>query len=156
MKQKIRVMATGVFDLLHAGHLFYLEESKSLGDELVVVVAHDETVKEQKHSPIISHELRRKLIEALKPVDKAVIGNPGDKLKIVEELKPDIIALGYDQFKHIDLKRKLIERGIKAKIIRLPKYEDYDLNGTRKIIQKIADKIEENELPFQRSKKGDE
>jgi FAD synthetase len=155
MKQKIRVMATGVFDLLHAGHLFYLEKSKSFGDELVVVVANDETVKERKHSPIIPQELRCKLIGALKPVDKAVIGYPGDKLKIVEEIKPDIIALGYDQFKHVDLKRKLEERGIEAKIVRLSKYEDYDLNGTRKIIQKIADKMVANELPFKRSKKDE-
>ena len=52
-----KVMAVGVFDLLHAGHLHYVEQAKSLGDELIVVVAHDDTVRKQKHEPITGHEL---------------------------------------------------------------------------------------------------
>ena len=48
----VRVMAVGVFDLLHAGHLHYVEQAKSLGDELIVVVAHDDTVRKQKHEPV--------------------------------------------------------------------------------------------------------
>jgi len=155
MKKKVRVMATGVFDLLHAGHLFYLQQSKSLGDELVVVVANDKTVKEQKHTPIIPQDLRRKLVEALKPVDKAVIGDPEDKFKVVEDLRPDIITLGYDQFRSYDLGKKLTERGIKVKIVRLPRYDDYDLNGTRKIIQKIADRMAAKEILVHRSKETD-
>ena len=58
----VRVMAVGVFDLLHAGHLHYLEQAKSLGDELVVVVAHDDTVRTQKHEPVTSQDLRLSLI----------------------------------------------------------------------------------------------
>jgi FAD synthetase len=48
----VRVMAVGIFDLLHAGHLHYVEQAKSLGDELIVVIAHDETVRKQKHEPV--------------------------------------------------------------------------------------------------------
>ncbi|MEE9489142.1 MAG: adenylyltransferase/cytidyltransferase family protein, partial [Thermoplasmata archaeon] len=48
----VRVMASGVFDLLHTGHLHYLEEAKKLGDELIVVVARDSTVRKEKHEPI--------------------------------------------------------------------------------------------------------
>lgn len=130
-----RVMASGVFDLLHIGHLYYLEEAKKYGDELIVVVACDETVRKKKHEPIMPAEERRKLVEALKPVDKAVIGYEDDFLRIVEEIKPDIIALGYDQ--HFEgLEEKLKERGIKAKIVRCGKYNG-DLNKTRKIIEKI-------------------
>ncbi|MEM3058900.1 MAG: hypothetical protein QXN93_02315, partial [Methanomassiliicoccales archaeon] len=83
--------------------------------------------------------LRLELIRALKPVDKAVIGHEGDIFKVVEEIKPDIIALGYDQeFNESELEKELTRRGIRAKVVRLSKYED-DLNGTRKIIQKIID-----------------
>ena len=62
----VRVMAVGIFDLLHAGHLHYVERARSLGDELVVVVAHDDTVREQKHEPITGQELRRRMVEGLK------------------------------------------------------------------------------------------
>ena len=130
-----RVMASGVFDLLHIGHLHYLEEAKKYGDELIVVVACDETVRRRKHEPIMPAEERRRLVEALKPVDKAVIGYEDDFLRIVEEIKPDVIALGYDQ--HFEgLEEMLKERGIEAKIVRCGKY-DGDLNKTRKIIEKI-------------------
>lgn len=135
MGKMARVMASGVFDLIHIGHLYYLEEAKKYGEELIVVIACDETVRKKKHEPIMPAEERRKLVEALKPVDKAVIGYEHDFLRIVEEIKPDIIALGYDQ--HFEeLEKKLKERGIKAKIVRCGKY-DGDLSKTRKIIEKI-------------------
>lgn len=140
-----RVMATGVFDLLHMGHLYYLEEARKLGDELIVIVASDETVKKRKHMPIMPQEVRRKLVEALKPVDKALVGYSGDPLTIVGEINPDIIALGYDQ-EMKGLEDELKKRGLKAKVVRCNKYEEYDLNGTRKIIQKIEEKIEKKEL----------
>ena len=73
-----RVMAVGVFDLLHAGHLHYMEQAKSLGDYLIVVVAHDDTVRKRKHEPVTGQDLRRRMVEGLKPVDEAVIGNPPD------------------------------------------------------------------------------
>ena len=71
-----RVMAVGIFDLLHAGHLHYVEQAKSLGEELIVVIAHDETVRKQKHEPVTGQDLRRRMVEGLKPVDQAIIGNP--------------------------------------------------------------------------------
>ena len=94
-----RVMAVGVFDLLHAGHLHYMEQAKSLGDHLTVVVAHDDTVRMRKHEPVTGQELRRRMVEGLKPVDEAIIGNPPDVpiFDILPHVKPDIIALGYDQ-----------------------------------------------------------
>jgi FAD synthetase len=133
----VRIMASGVFDILHLGHLHYLEESKKLGDELVVVIATDSTVRKLKHEPITNETIRLELVNALKPVDKAVLGKEDDMYKIVEELKPDIITLGFDQ-QHDEEKivSELAKRGLKAKVERLPKY-DTDLNGTRKIIQKI-------------------
>jgi len=136
----VRVMAVGVFDLLHAGHLHYVEQAKSLGDELVVVVAHDDTVRKQKHEPVTNQDLRRRMVEGLKPVDKAIIGNPPSEpiFDILEIIKPDIIALGYDQKHSRDsIKKGLDENGwSQVEVIRVEGLTD-DLDGTRKIIAKI-------------------
>jgi len=136
----VRVMATGVFDILHLGHLHYLEESKKLGDELVVVVATDTTVRKRKHEPITPEKMRRELVASLKPVDKAVLGREGgDIFEIVKDLRPDIITLGYDQpFDQKNLEKELAKRGLKVKVVRMP-HLDHDLDGTRKIINKIIE-----------------
>ena len=128
------------FDLLHAGHLHYVEQAKSLGDELIVVVAHDDTVRKQKHEPVTNQELRRRMVEGLKPVDKAIVGNPPSEpiFDILNTVKPDIIALGYDQ-KH---SRDSIKSGLdnngwsQVEVIRVEGLAD-DLDGTRKIIARI-------------------
>jgi len=134
-----RVMATGVFDILHSGHLHYLQEAKELGDELYVVVATDATVRRRKHEPITPERMRVELVQALKPVDKAILGTEGDMYETVRSIEPDIIAIGYDQaFSERELEAELRKRGLKAQVVRLSKYED-DLNGTRKIIQKVLD-----------------
>ena len=136
----VRVMATGVFDIIHLGHLHYLEESKKLGDELVVVVATDTTVRKRKHEPITPEKMRCELVSSLKPVDKAVLGREGgDIFEIVRELRPDIITLGYDQpFDQQNLEKELAKRGLKVKVVRMP-HLDHDLDGTRKIISKIIE-----------------
>jgi FAD synthetase len=135
----VRVMAAGVFDLIHLGHLYFLQEAKKLGDELVVVVATDKTARNLKHIPITPQDMRVKLVEELKPVDKAVLGYEDDRYRIVKELKPDIIALGYDQ-QHDEqqIKSDLKEMGMNVKVVRLTPLE-YDLDGTRKIIRKVID-----------------
>ena len=136
----VRVMATGVFDIIHLGHLHYLEESKKLGDELIVVVATDMTVRKRKHEPITPQTMRRELVSSLKPVDKAVLGKEGgDIYEIVRELKPDIITIGYDQpFEPQRLEMELAKRGLNVKVVKLP-HLDHDLDGTRKIISKIIE-----------------
>ena len=139
-------MATGVFDLLHIGHLFYLEESKKFGDELVVVVANDKTVMKKKHNPIMPQEVRKKLIESLKPVDRAVVGYPDDMFRIIKEIRPDVITIGYDQFLGGDLEKELKKNGIDVEVVRLAKYEKFDLNGTRKIINRIAERVSGNDF----------
>jgi FAD synthetase len=134
-----RVMATGVFDILHTGHLHYLMEAKKLGDELYVVVATDATVRKRKHEPITPERMRVELVGALKPVDHALLGKEGDMFEIVNQVEPDIIALGHDQqFDEAELEKRLRERGMMTKVVRLGRFED-DLNGTRKIIQKILE-----------------
>ncbi|MFQ3321553.1 MAG: FAD synthetase [Candidatus Thalassarchaeaceae archaeon] len=142
-------MAVGVFDLLHAGHLHYLEQAKSLGDELIVVVAHDETVRKRKHEPITNHDLRCRMVGGLKPVDISIIGNPPEVpiFEILKSINPDKIALGYDQKHSISsIKSGLIKHGYdKIEVLRVEGLSD-DLDGTRKIIAKILDIWPSNEV----------
>tara|TARA_Y100000768_G_scaffold130321_1_gene96792 strand:- start:1575 stop:2072 length:498 start_codon:yes stop_codon:yes gene_type:complete len=137
-----KVMAVGIFDLLHAGHLHYVEQAKSLGEELVVVIAHDETVRKQKHEPVTGQDLRRRMVEGLKPVDQAIIGNPPGVpiFEILKQIDPDLIALGYDQKHSIDAIRKgLDNHGFEnVEVTRVEGLSD-DLDGTRKIIARILD-----------------
>ncbi len=136
----MKVMAVGVFDLLHAGHLHYLEQAKSLGNHLTVVVAHDDTVRIRKHEPVTNHDLRRRMVEGLKPVDEAIVGNSPDVsiFEILPLVNPDVIALGYDQEHAEDsIKQKLIQLGYQnIKVTRVEGLSD-DLDGTRKIIARI-------------------
>ncbi len=138
----VRVMAVGVFDLLHAGHLHYLEQAKALGNHLTVVVAHDDTVRKRKHEPVTGQDLRRRMVEGLKPVDEAIIGNSPDVpiFDILPSVNPDVIALGYDQ-EHAEgrIRTSLEERGLgHIKVVRVEGLSD-DLDGTRKIIARILD-----------------
>ncbi len=146
VERPIRVMASGVFDLIHLGHLHYLEEAKTLGDELWVVVACDETVKKHKHTPIMNEKMRLELVNALKPVKKAVLGHPSDIFEVVKEIKPDIIAIGWDQtFDEKNLARELKKRGLDIKVVRMPR-RDTELDGTRRIIYKIEELLEKKKL----------
>jgi len=102
-------------------------------------VATDATVRRRKHEPITPERMRVELVQALKPVEKAILGTEGDMYETVRRIEPDIIALGYDQaFNEKELEAELRKRGLKARVVRLSKHED-DLNGTRKIIQKVLD-----------------
>ncbi len=92
------VLAGGVFDIIHPGHISTLNAAKALGDVLVVVVATDNTaVKMKKRRPIHSQEQRQELVNSLSVVDLCLIGQENDIFKTVNLVKPQIIALGYDQ-----------------------------------------------------------
>lgn len=117
------VLAFGTFDLIHPGHLFYLNEAKKLGSKLVVVVARDETVEKlKKKKPFFNQESRLKLVSELKPVDKAVLGHHSleEMFLTVKEINPETIALGYDQTPGNEvLEKKLKELGWIGKIVRI-------------------------------------
>lgn len=120
------VLCTGTFDMLHAGHLNYFEQAKRHGDTLIVIVARDSTVeREKKRKAVMNEHERLNAVQSLNIVDKAVLGNEGDKLKTVAALKPDIICLGYDQrVDEAQLASQLKQRGISAKIIRAKPYKE--------------------------------
>ena len=120
----IKVITFGTFDILHKGHEFYLKESKKFGDKLYVVVALDSTVLKMKGKlPRNNQEKRLEAIKKLPFVDEAMLGSDGDKYKIIEEIKPDVICFGYDQSSFTDkLSDELIKRNLSAKIIRLASF----------------------------------
>ena len=115
------VLAGGVFDIIHPGHIHTLTAAKALGDVLVVAIATDKTAqKMKKMSPLHDQKLRCELVSSLSMVDEAIVGHEEDIFETVKEVKPDIIALGYDQIHQ----EKFISDGCKRisldiKIVRL-------------------------------------
>jgi len=140
----VKVMATGTFDLLHMGHIYFLKEAKKLGDTLCVVIATDTTVRKLKHEPVNPEKIRLDLISELNVVDEAYLGYENDMYTIVKEVRPDIIALGYDQIHDENkIKDEIKKRNLSAKVVRLSEYIcGSDLDGTRRIIQKIISAYE--------------
>ncbi|MFH1786582.1 MAG: adenylyltransferase/cytidyltransferase family protein [archaeon] len=94
----LRVLVGGVFDLLHEGHKFFLKRASEFGDELVVVIANDRNAELKKRKPVWNQEKRKAEVEKLECVDRAVIGfEDEDFMRIIDQEKPDVIVLGYDQ-----------------------------------------------------------
>jgi len=92
------VLAGGVFDIIHPGHIYTLNAARMLGDVLVVVVATDNTaIKMKKRKPLHSQEQRKELVNSLKMVDFCLVGQEDDIFKTVNHVRPEVIALGYDQ-----------------------------------------------------------
>lgn len=134
-----RVVATGTFDILHPGHLYYLEESKKLGDELWVIVARDANVR-HKPRPIIPEEHRLRMVDALKPVTHAILGDMTDMFLPIREIRPDVITIGFNQhFDEEKLHQQLSERGLRPEIVRIGKYEESDLCSSRFVVQRIIE-----------------
>ncbi len=141
--QKTKILVTGTFDIIHPGHLEFFENAKKLAvpSELWVIVARNSSVNDfKKKNPILDEQVRVKMLNSLKLVDHALLGNEGpDKIKIIEELKPDIVALGYDQWINEEkLKKELENRGLpNIQVIRLPKFGSNGYSSSTDIRNKI-------------------
>ena len=131
-------MAFGSFDVLHPGHLYFLNQAKSKGDKLIVVIALDKTIEKVKgEKPKYNERQRLEHVKGMPMVDKAVLGYEKDPYEIIEEINPDIICLGYDQDSYSEnLKEKLAERGLNPKIIRLGPYKE-DIYKSSKLKQHL-------------------
>jgi len=118
---KKKVVCAGTFDHLHKGHIDLLKQAKALGDELIVIVARDETVKRIKgFLPTHDEKTRRNNVENTGIPDSIILGNlDTDLFQILDEIKPAIIALGYDQRVSED---ELIRRFPECKVIRLSSF----------------------------------
>lgn len=93
-----RVLAAGVFDIFHAGHLYFLNEARKLGNELTVIVTSDSVARREGKKPHFPARARAERIQRLGVADRVVVGRAdGDILKTVRALRPDVIALGFDQ-----------------------------------------------------------
>lgn len=143
-KRKV-VLASGVFDLLHLGHVKYLEEAKKAGGEdaeLIVIVARDSTVEKRKGSkPVMPENQRRALVESLKVVDEALLGYEDFNMeKVIEKIKPDIIAVGHDQDGVEKAVKNYVEaKGLKIKVVKIGKFSEDKLDSSSKIKQKIIE-----------------
>jgi FAD synthetase len=140
-----KVLVAGKFDILHLGHLAYLEQARKLAGpdgEIIVVVALDKTIERERGAPpVFPQEQRRQLIESLKVVDKAILGyDTRDHTSIVVDYRPDIVALGYDQKTDIDaLEMSIKEHGLSTKIVRLEKGKVSGLSSSTLIRERIIE-----------------
>jgi len=144
------VLATGVFDLLHLGHVRFLEESKKQGGpgaQLVVVVARDNTVLSRKgRKPILPENQRRELVASIRTVDRAILGHENfDMLAILREVKPDVICVGYDQQEIKKSVKSLLKRErLDIPVVQIPKFGPDGLNSSTKVKNRIAERWSKN------------
>jgi len=100
LKQRAKriVFTNGCFDILHYGHVKYLEDAKNKGDYLIVAVNSDSSIKriKAKNRPVIGQLDRLKTIAALACVDFVVLFNEDNPLRLIKELRPDILIKGSD------------------------------------------------------------
>ena len=147
MKRK-KVLVAGTFDIIHPGHIYLFKKASELGD-VIVIVARDNSVKRFKgRSPIIPEHQRLAVVSSIKYVKKAVLGHDDpDILKIVEEIKPDIILLGPDQnFKEEDIVKELEKRGLKVEVKRAEEYIECSFCSTSKIIKRVIELYKDNQI----------
>jgi cytidyltransferase-like protein len=140
------VLAGGVYDVLHLGHLAALTEAKGLGDVLVVVVATDTTVETLKgRTPVFPQEDRRALVEGLKPVDIAILGYEDVGFgfeQVLAEVKPDIVAFGYDQEKLEKTVTEIIKRhNLKIAVTRLSRFERERYLSSSSLRQRLSEEL---------------
>jgi len=139
-EDKKKVLIAGTFDIIHPGHIYFINEARKLG-KVVVVVARDSTVKKIKGREVVVPERQRlEVVRNIKGVAEAYLGHEGDDfLKIVEEIRPDIIVLGPNQpFDDKKIKIDLEKRGLNIEVIKLKKvYDEYPMCSTRKILKRV-------------------
>lgn len=123
-KKQTLVMVFGTFDYLHAGHENLFVQARELGDEIVTIIARDETVKKIKgHHPDHNEKERLKNLQATGWSNLVILGSKKDKTQVIKDYKPDVIALGYDQFAFTyRLEKFLMDIKLDAKIVRLKPY----------------------------------
>ncbi|MGQ9460340.1 MAG: adenylyltransferase/cytidyltransferase family protein [Candidatus Bathyarchaeaceae archaeon] len=144
-KKKRVVLASGTFDLLHFGHVKYLEEAKKAGGEnaeLVVIVARDSTVEKRKgKKPVMPEDQRRSLVESLKVVDEALLGyEEFDMGKVIEKIRPDIIAVGHDQDGiEREVQKVIAGKNLNIQIVKIGRFGKEELNSSSKIKRKIIE-----------------
>ena len=141
------VLASGTFDLLHLGHVRFLEEAKKAGGknaDLLVIVARDSTVKARKgKKPIMPEDQRRALVESLKVVDEAILGWEDFNIdKVIERIKPDVIAVGHDQDGiENEVLKAIQKRNVGIEVVKIGRFGKRELDSSSKIVRKIIESV---------------
>jgi D-glycero-beta-D-manno-heptose 1-phosphate adenylyltransferase len=129
------VFTNGVFDLLHPGHLRYLQQARELGDILIVGVNSDRSVRANKGPgrPITPELERVEILEALKCVDAVVVFDEETPHDVIAALQPDVLVKGADWAENAIVGRDIVEaRG--GVVVRIPVETGYSTTG---LIQRI-------------------
>jgi FAD synthetase len=128
-----KVMVFGSFDHLHPGHFYFLIEAKKHGDQLIAVLARDETIKQLKGKhPKYSEKERKQHLEVTGIPDKVIFGKLRNKYEVIHKIKPDIICLGYDQHSFDEgLKEELKKLNLRTQIIRLKPYKEHIFKSSK-------------------------
>ena len=132
-KGKIKVMLAGTFDIVHKGHIDMFRQAKELGDYLIVIVARDQNVRKLKGaSPFHDENKRKAELEKIDIIDEIRLGSLGDPYKVIEEIRPDVICIVYDQgFFAEKLEDELEKRRMNAKIIRLKAHKPHKYKSSK-------------------------
>ena len=144
-RKKRVVLASGTFDLLHLGHVKYLEEAKKAGGknaELIVIVARDSTVEKRKGKrTVMPEDQRRALVESLKVVDEAILGFEGFSIdKVIEKINPDVVAVGHDQEGiEREVRKAIEEKKFNVQVAKIGRFGKKELNSSSKIMRKIVE-----------------
>ena len=137
-RRSIRVVFIGGgFEIIHYGHVYTIGKAKELGDALIVSVARDSTIRKRKNrEPLIGEEDRVRLLTSLRQVDAAILGVEGDIYVTLEKVRPDVVALGYDQY-HMEeeVRSNASKRGMKVEVVRLD--SPYPDIKTRKVLKEF-------------------
>lgn len=144
MKRARTILTTGVFDILHPGHIYllrYASRLKGRSGRLIVIVARDETVRRRKRRPPIFSDYERLiLVRSLRFVDEAHLGyRPFSFKRVIERFRPDVVVFGYDQDKvRSEFMEAMSREGWRVKVIKAPKMSSARLNSSSKVLAKVA------------------
>ncbi len=137
-----KVMATGVFDILHPGHIHYLNESRKFGDSLTVVIARDVTAEKNGKKLFFDENSRLKMVSYLRMVDEAILGSKVDIFDTVLNVEPEVIALGYDQkFSQAYIEEEMEKRGMPVKVVRISPYLEEKYQNSSSIKARLLKEI---------------
>jgi len=142
LEEKV-VFTNGVFDLIHVGHIYLLEEAKKLGDKLIIGLNSDKSATKIKRKPVNNEKDRKRVLESIKYVDKVIIFSETNPSTLIKKIKPNILLKGGDYTRETVIGHKLVEKNGGSVVI-IPTIVG---NSTTKTIRKIKGRSFKKDLP---------
>lgn len=136
------MFTNGVFDLLHPGHVRYLQEARREGDALIIAVNSDRSVRAIKgpSRPINPEEERAEVLAALACVDAVIVFDEDDPQQVIDRLQPDVLVKGADWATDAIVGRETVERR-GGRVVRIPLAEGYSSSAIIRKIRSADDDI---------------